>query len=46
MGPTMLKNALRAFVFVAFASLVAYSAFVPAHAGTGYGVDEIESHAG
>jgi len=41
----MIRNSLRVLAFVAFASLAAYSAFVPAHAGSGYGVDEIVSRA-
>jgi hypothetical protein len=39
----MFRNSLRAIAFLLFASLAAYSAFVPAHAGSGYGVDEIVS---
>jgi hypothetical protein len=39
----MFRNALRAIALLIFASLAAYSAFVPAHAGSGYGVDEIVS---
>jgi hypothetical protein len=41
----MMKNALRAFAVVVFTSLAIYSAFVPASAGTGYGVDEVAYHA-
>jgi hypothetical protein len=41
----MIRNALRAVVVLAFASFAAYSAFVPANAGTGYGVDDVASHA-
>jgi hypothetical protein len=41
----MFKNSLRVVALLIFASLAAYSAFVPAHAGSGYGVDEIASHA-
>ena len=37
----MVKNTLRAVAFVIFASFAAYSAFAPAHAGSGYGVDEM-----
>ena len=41
----MIRNSVRVLAFVVFASLAAYSAFVPAHAGSGYGVDEIVSQA-
>jgi hypothetical protein len=39
----MIRNSLRVVAFLVFASFAAYSAFVPAHAGSGYGVDEIVS---
>jgi hypothetical protein len=39
----MIKKTLRASVILVFMSLVGYSAFVPANAGTGYGVDEIRA---
>jgi hypothetical protein len=41
----MIKNSLRVLAFLVFASFAAYSAFVPAHAGSGYGVDEVVSQA-
>ena len=41
----MIRNSLRVLAFLVFASLAAYSAFVPAHAGSGYGVDEVVSQA-
>lgn len=39
----MFRNSLGAIALLIFASLAAYVAFVPAHAGSGYGVDEIVS---
>jgi hypothetical protein len=39
----MIKHALRASAIVLFMAFVGYSAFVPANAGTGYGVDEIRA---
>jgi len=41
----MIRNCLRIVAFLLFASFAAYSAFVPAHAGSGYGVDELASQA-
>jgi hypothetical protein len=42
----MLRNSLRVLAFLLFAAFAAYSAFVPAHAGSGYYVDEVAAHAG
>jgi hypothetical protein len=39
----MIKNTLRASMILAFMSFVAYDAFAPANAGTGYGVDELRA---
>jgi hypothetical protein len=41
LGIGVIRNGLRIFAFLLFASFAAYSAFVPAHAGSGYGVDEV-----
>jgi hypothetical protein len=41
----MFKNSLRVFAALLFAAFAAYSAFQPAHAGSGYGVDEIAARA-
>jgi hypothetical protein len=42
----MFRNSLRLLAVLLFAGFAAYSAFVPAHAGSGYGVDEVsvETH--
>jgi hypothetical protein len=37
----MIKNAIRTIAVLVFTSFAAYSAFAPAHAWSGYGVDEI-----
>jgi hypothetical protein len=37
----MIKNLFRALGVVFFMAFAAYSAFSPAHAGSGYGVDEM-----
>jgi hypothetical protein len=41
----MLKNSVRVLAALLFTAFAAYSAFAPAHAGSGYGVDEIAMHA-
>jgi hypothetical protein len=41
----MFKNSLRFLTALLFAGFAVYSAFAPAHAGSGYGVDEVAMHA-
>jgi hypothetical protein len=41
----MVKNMFRAFGVLLFTAFAAYSAFTPAHAGSGYGVDEMSASA-
>jgi hypothetical protein len=41
----MMKNMFRALGALLFVAFAAYSAFSPAHAGSGYGVDEVTASA-
>jgi hypothetical protein len=41
----MIKNMFRALGALMFVAFAAYSAFTPAHAGSGYGVDEMGVYA-